>query len=164
MAAHVCRVGDLPRMFTHEVSYRCDCEICAIGPAAIYPMRCPLTPFDKQQEQGEWAELAKPSRRTHRFRGTARSPTGKMGLPISRLSAYTKQFREQITDRRCQSVYVLQQFQANDFPAAIVISDGIVRANLPLVEKAGKRMTVFALGPITHASYSQHRAHDQPAK
>jgi hypothetical protein len=87
-----------------------------------------------------------------------------MGFPISRLSAYTKQFREQITDRRCQSVYVLQQFQANDFPAAIVISDGIVRANLPLVEKAGKRMTVFALGPITHASYSQHRAHDQPAK
>jgi len=59
---------------------------------------------------------------------------------------------------------VLQQFHANDFPAAIVIRDGIVRANLPLVGDAGKRMTLFALGPVTHASGSQNQARSQTTK
>lgn len=59
---------------------------------------------------------------------------------------------------------LLQQFQVDAFPGAIVIKDGIVRANLPLVGDAGKRMTVFALGPIADGPGSQHRAHAQPAK
>ena len=59
---------------------------------------------------------------------------------------------------------VLQQFHADDFPAAIVIRDGIVRANLPLVGDAGKRMTIFALGPVTHTSGSQNQARSQTTK
>lgn len=55
--------------------------------------------------------------------------------------------------------HVLQQFQVDAFPGVIVIRDGIVRANLPLVGDAGKRMTVFALGQIAHppASRAQPR-------
>lgn len=59
---------------------------------------------------------------------------------------------------------VLQQFHADDFPAAIVIRDGIVRANLPLVGDAGKRMTILALGPVTRTSGSQNQARRQTTK
>jgi hypothetical protein len=39
----------------------------------------------------------------------------------------------------------LRQFFADTFPAAIVLRNGRVEANLPLLGEAGKRMTVFAL-------------------
>ena len=39
----------------------------------------------------------------------------------------------------------LQHFFADTFPAAIVVHQGQVEANLPLVGESGKRMTIFAL-------------------
>ena len=44
---------------------------------------------------------------------------------------------------------VLEQFHADVFPAAIVIRDGVVKANLPLVGDTARRLTVLALGTPT---------------
>lgn len=51
---------------------------------------------------------------------------------------------------------VLRALNADAFPAAVVVRDGTVKANLPLVGEAGKRLTVFALGPIQPAAASTH--------
>jgi hypothetical protein len=51
---------------------------------------------------------------------------------------------------------VLQQFHADAFPAAIIVRDGIVQANLPLDGDAAKRLSIFALGPIAPGPKSQH--------
>jgi len=63
---------------------------------------------------------------------------------------------------------VLRELNADAFPAAVVLHDGTVQANLPLAGDAGKRLTVFALGPITPASpkahASQTRAGSRSAK
>jgi hypothetical protein len=58
---------------------------------------------------------------------------------------------------------VMQQFNADAFPAAIVVRDGTVRANLPLTGDAGKRLTVFALGAIPDAPRSQRAVRKAPA-
>ena len=52
---------------------------------------------------------------------------------------------------------VLQQLSADSFPAAVVIRDGIVEGNLPLVGDAGKRLTVYALGPVAPTPERTHR-------
>ncbi|HEX3941632.1 MAG TPA: hypothetical protein VHX11_09140 [Acidobacteriaceae bacterium] len=41
---------------------------------------------------------------------------------------------------------VLRQFQVDTFPIAIVIRNGVVAENQPLLGEAGKRMTILALG------------------
>jgi hypothetical protein len=55
---------------------------------------------------------------------------------------------------------VLQQFRADAFPGVIVLREGVVRANLPLLGDAAKRLTVSALGPI--ASEPKTRSHPHP--
>jgi hypothetical protein len=54
---------------------------------------------------------------------------------------------------------VLQQFHADAFPAAIIVRDGVVQANLPLDGDAAKRLSLFALGPIAPGPGSQHHPH-----
>jgi len=54
---------------------------------------------------------------------------------------------------------VLQQFHADAFPAAIIVRDGIVQANLPLDGAAAKRLSIFALGPIAPGPGIQHHTH-----
>jgi hypothetical protein len=53
---------------------------------------------------------------------------------------------------------VLQRLREDVFPAAIVIRNGVVRENVPLVGAAGKRMTVLALGPIAAGVRSVRQA------
>jgi hypothetical protein len=54
---------------------------------------------------------------------------------------------------------VLQQFYADGFPAAIIVRDGIVQANLPLDGDAAKRLSLFALDPISPEPGCRHHPH-----
>jgi len=42
----------------------------------------------------------------------------------------------------------LQQFHADAFPAVIILREAIVKANMPVVGDAAKRLTVLAMGPF----------------
>jgi len=55
----------------------------------------------------------------------------------------------------------LERFREDAFPAAIVIRQGIVRANLPLVGAAGQRMTVLALDRAAGGLPAQRHATPQ---
>jgi hypothetical protein len=54
---------------------------------------------------------------------------------------------------------VFQQLHADSFPAAIVVRDGVVHANLPLIGEAATRISVLALGPIAPEAASARRPH-----
>jgi hypothetical protein len=54
---------------------------------------------------------------------------------------------------------VLQQFRATAFPGVVVLREGIVRANLPLLGDVSKRLAVSVLGPIAPEPKSKSYPH-----
>jgi hypothetical protein len=54
---------------------------------------------------------------------------------------------------------VLEEMHADAFPAAIVVCNGVVQANLPLIGEAATRISVLALGQIAPEAASTRHPH-----